>query len=66
MALITCKDLSLGYDGKSIISGLNFTIGSGDYFCIIGENGSGKSTQLSILNEWLSATVNDVIFTEWN
>ena len=26
MALITCQDLSLGYDGREIIHTLNFTV----------------------------------------
>ena len=46
MKLITCNDLTLGYEGKAILSGLNFTVNSGDYLCIVGENGSGKSTLL--------------------
>lgn len=49
MALITCQDLSLGYDGKEILSRLNFTVSSGDYLCIVGENGSGKSTLMRTL-----------------
>lgn len=44
MALITCENLSLGYDGKEILQNLNFSVHSGDYLCIVGENGSGKST----------------------
>ena len=44
MALLTCKDLSLGYDGHEIVHGLNFEVCPGDYLCIVGENGSGKST----------------------
>lgn len=44
MALLACQDLTLGYDGKEILSGLNFKINSGDYLCIVGENGSGKTT----------------------
>ena len=44
MSLLLCKNLCLGYDSKVILSGLNFTVNSGDYLCIVGENGSGKST----------------------
>lgn len=44
MALITCRDLSLGYDGRVILHDLSFQVNSGDYLCIVGENGSGKST----------------------
>ncbi|MCR5138340.1 MAG: ABC transporter ATP-binding protein [Oscillospiraceae bacterium] len=44
MALITCQNLCLGYDGQEILHGLSFKVNSGDYLCIVGENGSGKST----------------------
>lgn len=44
MALIKCADLTLGYDGKAIVSHLRFQVEHGDYLCILGENGSGKST----------------------
>ena len=49
MALLTCKDLSLGYDGQEIVSGLNFSVDPGDYLCIVGENGSGKSTLMKTI-----------------
>ena len=44
MALITCKDLTLGYESRAILQHLSFQVGAGDYLCIVGENGSGKST----------------------
>lgn len=44
MAQLSCQNLSLGYEGKEILSGLSFEVNSGDYLCIVGENGSGKST----------------------
>lgn len=44
MALITAQNVSLGYEGNTVISDLNFEINKGDYLTIIGENGSGKST----------------------
>lgn len=44
MALICCESLSLGYEGREIVSGLSFSVGAGDYLCVLGENGSGKST----------------------
>ncbi len=49
MSQIICTDLALGYDGKTILSGLNFSIEKGDYLCIVGENGSGKSTLMKTL-----------------
>ena len=44
MSLISCDNLSLGYDGKEILHGLSFMVDQGEYLCVVGENGSGKST----------------------
>ena len=49
MALIECKDLILGYEGREILRDLNFTANAGDYLCIVGENGSGKTTLMRTL-----------------
>lgn len=49
MSYLRVKDLSLGYDGKAILSNLNFTVNEGDYLCIVGENGSGKTTLMKTL-----------------
>lgn len=38
----------------------------GTLICVEGIDGSGKSTQLHILKDWLNTTVSDVIFTDWN
>ena len=44
--LIVCKDISLGYEGQSVLTHLDLTVRAGDYLCIVGDNGSGKSTLL--------------------
>ncbi len=44
--LIVCRDVSLGYEGQSVLTHLNLTVRAGDYLCIVGDNGSGKSTLL--------------------
>lgn len=49
MPLITCENLTLGYDGRQIVQNLSFSVGKGDYLCIVGENGSGKSTLMRTL-----------------
>ena len=44
--LLACRDVSLGYEGQSVLSHLDLSIREGDYLCIVGDNGSGKSTLL--------------------
>lgn len=49
MSQIICRDVSLGYDGKTVCEHVDFSIESGDYLCIVGDNGSGKSTLMRAL-----------------
>jgi zinc transport system ATP-binding protein len=45
-AILTCTNASFGYDGHAVVRDVSFTVRRGDYLCIVGENGSGKSTVL--------------------
>ncbi len=49
MSLLTCDNVCLGYEGRTVVEGLTFKVDSGDYLCILGENGSGKSTLMKTL-----------------
>ncbi len=49
MAYITCTDLSVGYNQDPVARGINFEINKGDYICVVGENGTGKSTLMKTL-----------------
>ncbi len=49
MALISCKNLSVGYDKSAVLNGLSFEVNQGDYLCIVGENGSGKTTLMKTI-----------------
>lgn len=44
MPLIDIKNVTMGYEGKAVLTDLSFSVDSGDYLCIVGENGSGKTT----------------------
>ena len=49
MAFLTVQNLSLGYESRAIVTGLDFSVDAGDYLCIVGENGSGKTTLMRTL-----------------
>lgn len=40
------KDLAIGYDGRTVLENLNFTVKRGEIFAIMGGSGCGKSTLL--------------------
>ena len=44
--LLVCRDVSLGYEGQTVLAHLNLSVREGDYLCVVGDNGSGKSTLL--------------------
>ena len=62
--MITCRNLTLGYEGQAIIKDLNFTVKRGDYLCIIGENGSGKTTLMKTILGLLRPLSGDIVFDE--
>lgn len=49
MPQLACQNLTLGYEGETVVSGLSFAVNTGDYLCIVGENGSGKSTLIKTI-----------------
>ena len=48
-ALITLDNLSIGYNGQPVLSGISFSIARAGFTAILGGNGSGKSTLLKTL-----------------
>ncbi len=62
MPYITGSHLSLGYEGKEILTDVNFTVGKGDYLCIVGENGSGKSTLMKTILGLLPPLKGEILF----
>ncbi|MBQ1394465.1 MAG: metal ABC transporter ATP-binding protein, partial [Lachnospiraceae bacterium] len=61
MSLLQCKDVSMGYEGKTMLQNINFQVNEGDYLCIVGENGSGKSTLLKGLLRLKSLAGGEII-----
>ncbi len=46
---IICENLAMGYGKNVLHQDINFTIPHGSYTCIVGDNGTGKSTLIKTL-----------------
>ena len=53
-ALLKCRQLTLGYGNKDVVRDLDYDVNAGDYLCVVGRNGSGKTTFLRGLAGLLS------------
>ena len=44
MPIVTCKNLKMLYENIVALNDVSFNIAPADYICVVGENGTGKST----------------------
>ena len=58
--MISCWNLYKSYSGKSVLSGINISIGDGEIFGLLGPSGAGKTTLISIITGQLSFDKGDV------
>ncbi|HHU53448.1 MAG TPA: metal ABC transporter ATP-binding protein [Clostridiaceae bacterium] len=64
MSLITCKNLSFEYDGILAVKDINFSVPDGAYLCVVGENGTGKSTLLKGILRLKKPFQGDIIYND--
>jgi ABC transport system ATP-binding/permease protein len=50
MALISLKDVNVGFGGHPLLDQVNFQIERGERVCLLGRNGAGKSTLLRLIH----------------
>ena len=62
MALLTCRELCLGYEGREILHDLTFEVKAGEYLCMLGENGSGKSTLMKTILGMQTPVSGEILF----
>jgi len=62
--LITCQNLSLGYEGRAVVRDLSFEAEHGDYLWVVGENGSGKTTLIRGILRLLNPMGGNIVFCE--
>jgi ATP-binding cassette subfamily F protein uup len=47
--LLTLTDITLGFGGDPLFTGLSLSVAAGERTCLVGRNGSGKSTLLKVM-----------------
>ena len=59
--ILKSEDLAVGYDGKTVLHGLSFSLRPGEILTLIGPNGAGKSTILKTLARRLEPVAGTVL-----
>lgn len=47
--ILTCRNLSVGYENGHGCRGIHFTLHDGDYLCVVGQEGCGKSALMGAI-----------------
>ncbi len=61
MSLITLRNIQLGFGGPAVLENVGFTIESGERVCLLGRNGTGKSTLMKIIAQEIKPEDGDVV-----
>ena len=62
MALLECKDIEFNYSDKELYRGVSLKLNHGEHATLVGMNGTGKSTLLSIIVGELKPDKGEVIW----
>ena len=66
MNTIEIKNLEVVLNDTKVLSNISLSIKEGEYICIVGKNGSGKTTFVKTLNGIISPTLGDVEVLDMN
>ena len=61
-AYIECKNISYSYGSRRAVSSVSFSVSEGDYLCILGENGTGKSTIVKMMLGLIKPTEGEIVY----
>ena len=60
--IIEIKNLSAGYDNRTVLHDINLTIYERDFLGIIGPNGGGKTTLIKCILGLLKPTAGEILY----
>ena len=60
--LFECKKVSFGYENQQVIKDLSFQVQEGEYVCVVGENGSGKTMLMRVIAGLVNPSSGQLLF----
>lgn len=64
--LLYIQNLTSGYNGKTVLSGISFSLIEGEVLSVIGQNGCGKSTLLKTIARIIKDNTGSISFADVN
>jgi ABC transport system ATP-binding/permease protein len=61
MALLSLRDIRVAFGGPPLLEGASLQIEPGDRICLLGRNGTGKSTLLRVLNGEIAPDEGEIV-----
>ncbi len=59
--LLACRGLSVGYNGRTVLEGIDLDFGAGQFISLLGPNGAGKTTLLRTLSRHLEPVAGTIL-----
>ncbi len=64
MSLIRLRNIHVGFGGPAILESISMSIDAGERLCLLGRNGTGKSTLLKVISGEVKAESGDLEFKQ--
>ena len=61
MALLSLRDIRVAFGGPPLLEGASLQIEPGDRICLLGRNGTGKSTLLKVVNGEIAPDEGEIV-----
>ena len=64
MALVSLQDIKVGFGGPLLLEGVDLSIDRGERVCLVGRNGTGKSTILRLITGEVKPDGGKIVFQQ--
>ena len=64
MAIVTLRDVSLRFRGPAVLDEVSFSIDPGERVCVLGRNGTGKTSLLRLIHRQLEPDHGEIAFQQ--